>query len=92
MSVPDTFEDVAPSLKLGGSGGNNPPPFPSILKQLSLVVGGENRNDDGKGNGLGINELDVSYSLTGGQTQSVCFAQNSRDEVREMPYSGGSIS
>jgi len=31
---------------------------------------------------------DTAYTLDGAQGQAVAFAQNSRDELREMPYAG----
>ena len=43
----------------------------------------------GSGNGLGVGASgDPSPTLTAADRHAVAFAQNSRDEVREMPYSG----
>tara|TARA_B100000214_G_C23607640_1_gene463648 strand:- start:82 stop:582 length:501 start_codon:yes stop_codon:yes gene_type:complete len=45
------------------------------------------RKDDNGPQGSGI-DLDVSFTLNATDQYAVAFAQNSRDEVREMPYSG----
>jgi DNA (cytosine-5)-methyltransferase 1 len=39
-------------------------------------------------NGIGVSDSGQMYSLTARDQHAVCFAQNSRDEVREMPYAG----
>lgn len=81
MSVPDVHWDVSPTLKLGGSGGNNPP---AIALQGNMI----GRKDENGPQGSGW-DTDLSFTLNAtDQHAVVAFAQNSRDEVREMPYAG----
>jgi DNA (cytosine-5)-methyltransferase 1 len=80
MSVPDVHWGVSPTLKLGGSGGNNPP---AIALQGNMI----GRKDENGPQGSGW-DTDLSFTLNATDQHAVAFAQNSRDEVREMPYSG----
>ena len=46
--------------------------------------GGDTRNGDGSGNGLGVsNPNDPMYTLTTGDRHAVCFQQNASGELRE---------
>lgn len=82
MSVPDCQEDLSPPLKLGGQSGANPPAICETFaihdKATRYKGGGDTRQNDGSGNGLGISTEGVSYTLTAGDRHAVCHTHNVR--------------
>ena len=58
--------------------------------QVAIAIPGNviGRNAENGGNGIGADDSGVMYTLTKTDIHAVAFAQNSRDEVREMPYVG----
>ena len=73
-------EEVTPTLKAAPSGGNTVPDVVYAIndKATRNRGGGPTRNDDGAGNGLGVQDNGVMYTLDTASKHAVCYPETAR--------------
>lgn len=73
-------EEVAPTLKATPSGGNTIPDVVYAIndKATRYRGGGVTRNDDGAGNGLGVQDNGAMYTLDTASRHAVCYPETAR--------------